>query len=107
MVSGLAMYTVEYVPTTMPTSIAAAKSQISPTPKMSRPTSESAVTPEVRMVRDRVSLTAMLMISAQRLALVLGHVLADAVVDHDGVVDRVADDGEQRRDGGEVELARG
>jgi hypothetical protein len=45
-----------------------AKSQI-PTPKISRPTSDSAVTPEVRMVRERVSLTAMLMISGSGLPL--------------------------------------
>ena len=51
----------------IPTSIAIAKSQISPTPKMSRPTKLSAVTPEVRMVRESVSLTAMLMMSGSGL----------------------------------------
>ncbi len=63
------MYTDEYVPTMMPTTIAAAKSKISPTPKMSRPVNESAVTPDVKMVRDRVSLIAMLMISGSGLPL--------------------------------------
>ena len=37
------MYTDEYVPTTMPTSIAPAKSRISPRPKNSRPMIDNAV----------------------------------------------------------------
>ena len=43
----------------------------------------------------------MLMIVAERLAAVLAEVLADAVVDDDGVVHRVADDGEHGGDGRE------
>ena len=49
--------------------IAAAKSKISPTPKMSKPIKDSAVTPDVRMVLPKVSLIAMLMISANGLPL--------------------------------------
>ncbi len=58
------MYTDEYVPTI----IAAAKSKISPTPKMSRPVNESAVTPDVKMVRNGVSLTGDVDDFRQRLA---------------------------------------
>ena len=56
------------------------------------------------MVRDSVSLTLRLMIVRERLAPVLAEVLADAVVDDDGVVHRVADDGEHGGDGRERDL---
>ncbi len=55
-------------------------------------------------MRESVSETLRLMISRERAAAVLAEILADAVVDDDGVVHRVADDGEHGGDRRERDL---
>ena len=62
-----------------------------------------AVTP-VRMVRDSVSLIDGVEQLVELHALVLAQVLADAVGHHHGIVDGVAEDGQQRRHDRQVEL---
>ena len=64
----------------------------------------SSVEPPVRIVRDSVWLMLSFIISMQRLAAGLPHVLADAVEDDHRVVDRVADQGQEGRDRRQVEL---
>jgi hypothetical protein len=64
----------------------------------------SSVVPPVMMVRESVRLSERLMMSRRRAGRVELQLLADAVEHHDGVVDRVTRDQQDRRDHRGVEL---
>jgi hypothetical protein len=63
----------------------------------------TAVTP-VMIVRDRISLIDRSITSRRGICLVLAQVLAKAVEHDDGVVHRIADDGQDGRDHVQAEL---
>ena len=90
------MKTVEYVPLTMPTSIAKANPCRTSPPNRNSARTARNVVPAVMIVRPRVWLTAALTTCLQRGAGRRAKVLADAIERHDGVVHGVAGDREDR-----------
>ena len=97
----------EAVATKMPQIIAAVNERITGPPKKKRASSAMSSVSEVMIVRASVWLVARSMMSLHRHLLVVAQNLADAVEDDDGVVERVADDRQDRRDARQVEVDLG
>ena len=93
----------EYVPARMPISSASEKPRSTGPPRNSSATTTMEVTTFVMMVRDSVWLIAWSSTTAGGSAAVGLEALADAVEHDDGIVERIADDGEDGRDHGEIE----
>ena len=92
------------VATKTPQIIAAVKERMTSPPKKYSAKSASSSVSDVMIVRASVWLVARSISSLERHLLVAAQDLADAVEDDDGVVQRIADDGQDRRDARQVEV---